>query len=79
MENVLVKFPAKEAGGNDGGYIGNLPVPLCTVGEFAFATGLSDQTIRRCIREGKIPARHIGHRWFIRTDKLLEEEAANER
>lgn len=79
MGNVLVKFPAKEAGDNTEGYVGNLPVPLCTVGEFAFVTGLSEQTIRRCLRAGELPARQIGHRWFIRTDKLLEEEAENGR
>ena len=60
-------------------YIGNLPVPLCTVGEFAFVTGVSDQTIRRCIHAGELPATRVGHRLFIRTDKFLEEEAANGR
>lgn len=60
-------------------YIGNLPIPLCTVGEFAAVTGLSDQTIRRCIHAGELPSMRVGHRLFIRTDKLLEEEAANER
>lgn len=79
MGNVLVPFPAHEAADANGGYIGNLPIPLCTVGEFAFVTGLSDQSIRRYIRAGELPAKRIGHRWFIRTDKLLEEEAANGR
>lgn len=78
MGNVLT-FPAKGAGDNTERYVGNLPIPLCTVGEFAAVTGLSDQTIRRCIRSGELPAMRVGHRWFIRTDKLLEEEAANER
>lgn len=56
-----------------------MPVPLCTVGEFAFVTGVSDQTIRRCIHAGELPATRVGHRLFIRTDKFLEEEAANGR
>lgn len=79
MENVVVPFPAHEATQGQGGYIGNLPIPLCTVGELVAATGVSDQTIRRCIRAGELPAQRIGHRWFIRTDRLLEEEAANGR
>ena len=79
MENVVVPFPAHGAAQGQGGYIGNLPIPLCTVGEFAAVTGVSDQTIRRCIRSGELPAMRVGHRWFIRTDKLLEEEAANGR
>lgn len=78
MENVVVPFPAHGAAQAQG-YIGNLPIPLCTVGELVAATGVSDQTIRRCIRAGEIPAQRIGHRWFIRTDKLLEEEAVNGR
>lgn len=78
MGNVLA-FPAKGAGDNTERYVGNLPIPLCTVGEFAFVTGLSDQTIRRCIHAGELPSMRVGHRLFIRTDKLLEEEAANGR
>lgn len=60
-------------------YVGDLPVPLCTVGEFAFITGLSDQSIRRYIREGQIPATRIGRRLLIRTDKFLAggEEGTN--
>ena len=59
-------------------YVGDLPVPLCTVGEFAFVTGISEQSIRRYIREGQIPATRIGRRLLIRTDKFLAGKGAQD-
>lgn len=76
MESVI-QFPAQAQGEAHEGakQIGELPIPLCNVQEFAEITGVSDQTVRRCIREGQIPAMRIGRRLIIRTDKLLEQGA----
>ena len=70
----LIQFPVNTANTQPREYVGDLPVPLCTVGEFSFVTGISEQSIRRYIREGQIPAMRIGRRLLIRTDKFLAGE-----
>ena len=71
--NPIVKFPSTGAAETSREYVGDLPIPFCTVGEFEAVTGVSSQSIRRYIRMGQIPAIRIGRRILIRTDKLLEE------
>lgn len=76
MESVI-EFPLTGAAaqGEEGAHTQALP--LCNVQEFAAATGVSEQTIRRYIREGEIPAIRVGRRLLICTDKLLEGSAGN--
>lgn len=77
MEKVI-KFPAQEAEAQTGAQSPAKSLPLCTVQELAEATGVSEQTIRRYIREGEIPAIHVGRRLLILTDKLMDGGEGNE-
>jgi excisionase family DNA binding protein len=76
--NSFIQFPTNKPNTQPREYAGDLPVPLCTVGEFAFVTGISEQSIRRYIREGQIPATRIGRRLLIRTDKFLSGKGAQD-
>lgn len=76
--NSFIQFPANKPNTQPREYVGDLPVPLYTVGEFAFVTGISEQSIRRYIREGQIPATRIGRRLLIRTDKFLAGKGAQD-
>lgn len=52
---------------------------LCTVQELSELTSVSEQTIRRYIREGEIPSIRIGHRLLINMDDFLNQDLKEQR
>ncbi|MCY3845537.1 MAG: helix-turn-helix domain-containing protein [Acidobacteria bacterium] len=49
---------------------------MITVPEAARRTGRNPETVRRWIREGKLPARRVGTQHFIDEDALMDPGAA---
>lgn len=45
---------------------------LLTVADMCALTGLSAQTVRRCLERGELPGFKIGRRWFVPKSRLLE-------
>lgn len=45
--------------------------PLLTPEQVAKLTGLTARTIRARCREGDLPAKRIGRRWYVLRDELL--------
>lgn len=45
---------------------------LLTVADVCVLTGLSAQTVRRCLERGDLPGFKIGRRWFVPKSRLLE-------
>lgn len=45
---------------------------LLTVGDVCVLTGLSAQTVRRCLERGDLPGFKIGRRWFVPKSRLLQ-------
>ncbi len=46
----------------------NTDTPLMTVDEVANKLSLTNKTVRKHIKSGKIPAQKIGKRWYISED-----------
>ncbi len=53
--------------------VGSLPVPFCSVREFAAASGLCEHTVFKLVRTHELPAMKLGRRILIRTDEFLSE------
>ncbi|WP_294441235.1 helix-turn-helix domain-containing protein [uncultured Slackia sp.] len=45
---------------------------LLTVADVCTLTGLSAQTVRRCLERGELPGFKIGRRWFVPKSRLLD-------
>lgn len=45
---------------------------LLTVSDVCGLTGLSAQTVRRCLERGELPGFKIGRKWFVPKSRLLE-------
>lgn len=45
---------------------------LLDVADVCVLTGLSAQTVRRCLERGDLPGFKIGRRWFVPKSRLLE-------
>lgn len=55
--------------------LGSLPIPFCSVKEFAAASGLCEHTVLKLVRTRELPAMKLGRRILIRTDEYLEKGA----
>ena len=44
---------------------------VCTPKQFAEATGMNENVVRRLCEEGRLPAGKVGNRWFINFDRAL--------
>ena len=44
---------------------------VCPPREFAQATGMNENAVRRMCEEGRLPAGKVGSRWFINYDRAL--------
>ena len=45
---------------------------LLTVANVCEITGMTAQTVRRCIERGELPGRKIGRRWFVPKTRFIE-------
>lgn len=45
---------------------------VCRVEDLATHLGMSPSAVRRALRRGEIPGRHVGRRWLISRPALLE-------
>lgn len=55
--------------------LGIVPIPtasLLRVEQVAAILGLEADSVRRLIRRGELPARHIGRRWYVTGEDLLK-------
>lgn len=45
---------------------------LLTVPDVCDLTGLSAQTVRRCLSRGELPGFKVGRKWFVSKSRLLQ-------
>lgn len=45
---------------------------LLNVSDICEITGMSAQTVRRCVERGEIPGCKIGRRWFVPKSRFIE-------